>query len=273
MAQPKLLQKRIALVPQLELREAGEGDAGFCGRLMGIALPYGVVDTYRTVFQSGCIDRTRDKKVAARKVKIFLDHAYGVRTHVGTVLEMPDVASSAMIVGGLLDTAAGREAKEYLTAVLASGSETGLSVGFYARKEQAGQVDGQAVTVFTEIELDEISITPRQSVPGATVTGTRAEGAEMTDGEVEVAERTFRILAEALPAERVAAIVAEVETAKRGATPTTTAPAGSPGAEPVQPAPASGEDPKPTSRQSTDDDVPMDERLRMLTSVLQIPAK
>lgn len=272
----QVLQSHIHEAAKLELRAAdpaAETDKGFCGRLMGIALPYGVVDTYRTVFQAGCLDRTRGKKVAARKVKLFLDHSYGVRQHVGTVLEMPDVGGAAMVVGGLFDTPAGREAKEYLQAVLASGSETGLSVGFYCRDEKTGEVDGQKVTVFTEIELDEISITPRQSVPGATVTGTRKEAAPLAPDEVAGAERTFRILAEALPAERVAAIVAEVETAKRGQTPTPTAPADPSGAKPVQPAPASGEDPKPAPRQATDEDVPLDERLRMLTSVLQIPAK
>lgn len=267
----QMLQSRIDTAPQLELR-AAEPDDGFCGRLMGIALPYGVVDTYRTVFQQGCLDRTRAKKVAARKVKLFLDHSYGVRQHVGTIIEMPDVAGAAMIVAGLLDTVQGREAKEYLEAVLKSGSETGLSVGFYARKEQAGEVDGQKVTVFTEIELDEISITPRQSVPGAVVTGTRSEVPALEEEDVPIAERTFRLLAEALPSERVAAIVAEVETAKRGeTTPPSTAPAGS-AAPAAPPASASGEEPKPTPRH-TDDDVPVEERKQILARVLDSTPK
>lgn len=261
----QMLQARIDTAPQLELRAAEGTDAGFCGRLMGVALPYGVVDTYGTVFKQGCLDRTRAKKVAARKVKLFLDHSYGVRQHVGTILEMPDVAGSAMIVAGLLDTPQGREAKEYLQAVLASGSETGLSVGFYCRKEESGEVDGRKVTVFTEIELDEISITPRQSVPGAVVTGTRAEALALEAEEVPIAERTFRLLAEALPSERVAAIVAEVETAKRGQTPPpSTAPAGS-AAPAAPPASASGEE-QPDARQH--EDVPVADRIEMVRKAL-----
>lgn len=267
----QLLQARIDAAPKLELRAVEGEDAGFCGRLLGIALPYGVVDSYGTVFQAGCLDRTRAKKVAARKVKLFLDHSYGVREHVGTILEMPDVAGAAMIVAGLLDTPHGREAKEYLQAVLASGSETGLSVGFYPRQEKMGEVDGQQVTIFTEIELDEISITPRQAVPGAVVTGTRAEAVPLTAEEVPIAERTFRLLAEALPSERVAAIIAAVTTAQRGATPPPTpAPAGSADASSAPPASASGEEQKPVSRQD-DDDIPVAERIEILRRVLPSP--
>jgi hypothetical protein len=113
-----------------------------------------------------------------------------------------------------------------------------------------GEVDGRKVTVFTEIELDEISITPRPAVPGATVTGTRNEG-EVLEGEArETAERVFRALVETLPEERVTAIVAEVATARKAtATPPNEAPAATPAADAAQVA------------STSDGDVPVAERV------------
>jgi HK97 family phage prohead protease len=249
----KSLQRRVGTA-KIELRvDDGQIPAGFCARVTGIALPYGVVDSYGTVFAAGCIDRTREKKVNTRKVKLFLDHNYGVPTHVGTVLAMPDVTGAALLDGGLFDTAGGREAKEYLEAVVASDSETGFSVGFYPRKEEMGTVDGGRVTVFTEIELDEVSITPRPAVPGATVTGIRKD-AEIPEGEArETAERVLRALVETLPAERVTAIVAEVAAARQGGgAPPSEAPVTLPAADAAQ------------VTSTSDGDVPVTERQKVL---------
>lgn len=249
-AKPALRAEAIRTT-KLELRaDPATLQPGFCGLVTGVALPYGVVDSYSTVFAAGCIDRTREKKVATRKVKLFLDHSYGVKTHVGTVLEMPDVTGAALMVAGLFDTTAGREAKEYLQAVLSSDSETGLSVGFYPRKDETGKVGDQSVTVFTEIELDEVSITPRPAVPGATVTGTRQEGEPLDVEAQATAERVLRTLLETLPEERVGAIVAEVAAARKGSsTPSSEAPVVDPAADAAQ----------PTS--TSDDGVPVAERV------------
>lgn len=250
----KELQRRSGSA-KIQLRvDGGDIPAGFCARVTGIALPYGVVDSYGTVFAAGCIDRTREKKVNTRKVKIFLDHNYGVPTHVGTVLAMPDVTGAALLDGGLFDTAGGREAKEYLQAIVASDSETGFSVGFYPRKEEMGQgPDGGRVTVFTEIELDEVSLTPRPAVPGATVTGVRKDP-EIPEGEArETAERVLRALVETLPAERVTAIVAEVAAARKaGGAPPSEAPVALPAADAAQ------------VTSTSDGDVPVTERKEIL---------
>lgn len=220
---PRAMKAAVIATPKLEVRAATaeEQGEGFCGMMSGTALPYGVKDAYDTVFVEGCLDRTRQGRVTGRKVKLFLDHSYGVRSHVGTILELNDVAGAAMMVAGLFDTEEGEEAKRYLSAVLASRSETGLSVGFYNRKSDIGQMGEDRVLFYHEIELEEISITPRQAVPGATVSGVRAGEGE----DPETAERVFRILAESLPAERVTAIVAEVAALRGGDDPTAQAPA------------------------------------------------
>lgn len=251
---------------KLEFRAPTEAEPmpGFCGQLRGIALPYGVVDSYRTVFAPGCLDKTRAAKVGARKVKLFLDHSYGVKDHVGTVLEMPDAGDAALLVAGILDTPDGRAAKEYLQAILASGSETGLSVGFYVRKEQSGQVDGQQVTVFNEIELDEVSLTPRNAVPGAVVTGTRKDGAQLDEGEAETAKRVLRTLVETLPPDEVATIVAEVAAARDGDTPPSKAPETKPGAEPAPASNASGEDTRTDPTPPAGADTSVAERIEMV---------
>lgn len=222
-------RKHEASVPGLQFRAATEDEqkAGLCGVVQGIALPYGERDYYGTVFAPGCLDKTRTK-VGSKKVKFYSDHAYAVHAHVGVLLALEDVGNAAVMTAGIFDTAAGRAAKEYIEAVLNSGAETGLSVGFY---ERVGGWQGEGedrAWVFTEIELDEVSLTPRPAVPGAVVTGVRAEeGAE--DIDPATAERAFRALAYTLPPERARAIVDEVLRSREAAatdtdTPSTTPP-------------------------------------------------
>jgi HK97 family phage prohead protease len=191
---------------QLAIRAATDEEQakGFCGMLQGVALAYNQPDAYGTLFKPGCLDRTRAAKVPQRKIKFYLDHTYSaVKTHVGTVLSLEDRGEAAVMTAGLFNTAAGRDSKEYLQAVLDSESETGLSIGFYERAaayEPDG--DGDTIYAFSEIELDEISLTPRPAVPGALVTGVRKG-----EDRMEAAERLLGVLAQSLPPDRVRAIV------------------------------------------------------------------
>lgn len=215
----------LGFLSDVQIRAATEEEtaAGFCGVLQGVALVYMVRDAYDTMFAAGCLNKTAGK-VGARKVKLFSNHDYGTDSHVGTVLALKDVAGAAIMTAGLFNTEEGRKCKEYLTAVLASESETGLSVGFYDRQSGVQVVDGDQVLVFTEVELEEISLTPRQAVPGATVTGVRKE----TEDGVATAERCLRALLEGLPKERAVAIVAEVLELKLETAPPAQAPAAPP---------------------------------------------
>lgn len=177
-----------------ELREQEELPAGVCGRMAGVAVTYGVVDAYETVFKAGCMDRTKREKVPAGKVRLYLDHMAGVRSHVGVVRSLETAGGGEVMVADLFDTEEGRKAKEYLAAVLAAGAETGLSIGFYSREAGPVTMNGQDVYEFREIELDEISITPRPAVPGASVTDVRSEMGAATASEIM--RQTLHILDE-----------------------------------------------------------------------------
>lgn len=154
--------------------------AGVCGVVTGIALRYNVEDSWGTRFLPGCVEKTR-AKVMARKVKLFDNHGsrdgYGTRTHIGTVTALTTAGDAEVMTAELLDTEEGRKAKEYLDAVSKSGAETGLSIGFMPRAgDWAPKGDNKyGVYEYSEVELEEISLAPRQAVPGAVVTGVRRQ--------------------------------------------------------------------------------------------------
>ena len=47
---------------------------GVIGQVEGIALVYEIVDAFDTVWGRGCIDRTRRERLAAGRIKLFVDH-------------------------------------------------------------------------------------------------------------------------------------------------------------------------------------------------------
>lgn len=153
---------------------------GTCGIVTGIALRYNVEDSWGTRFLPGCVEKTR-AKVVARKVKLFDNHgsrdSYGTRTHIGTVTSLVQAGDAEVMTAELFDTEEGRKAKEYLTAVTLSGAESGLSIGFHPRAgEWAPKGENKyGIYDYSEIELEEISLAPRQAVPGAEVTSVRRQ--------------------------------------------------------------------------------------------------
>lgn len=161
--------------------------SGVVGRLEGIACVYGVLDDYNTMFLRGCFERTMRERVAAGKVRLFMDHGeapvtgmYSSRLHVGTVRELYDREVNgqhvAWMVADLFDTEPGREAHAYIKAVQATDGETGLSVGMIGKacKTETRMINGMPVECFTEVPLREISITAVPAVPGTAVTAVRA---------------------------------------------------------------------------------------------------
>lgn len=169
------MSKQYALHPtQLEFRVDAAMPAGICGRMVGVALVYGVVDTYGTTFARGCLDKTRAERLAGGKIKLFADHMNMTSAHVGVVRALEDIGDAVMMTADIFDTEDGRKIKEYLQAVMAARAETGLSVGFVSRRGGPSSMD-QQVYEFQEIELREISVTPMPAVPGTDVTGVRME--------------------------------------------------------------------------------------------------
>jgi HK97 family phage prohead protease len=154
---------------------------GVCGQVRGVAVRYDVIDSYGTIFRRGCFDKTR-AKVRKGLVKLFDNHGmgdfYGTDTHIGVVRSLEVVGDGEEMVADLFDTEAGRRRKEYLSAVQKSGAQTGLSVGFFERAGGWEKQDGKQTYSFTEVELDEISLAPRQAVPGSLVTDVRSVSRE-----------------------------------------------------------------------------------------------
>jgi HK97 family phage prohead protease len=161
----------------LEVRSENLPD-GVCGIVTGIAVRYGIKDSWGTQFRAGAFDKTRGK-VAARKVKFYANHgagdSYGIRTHIGTVVSLVLAGDAEVFTAHLFDTEEGHHAKRYLESVQKQGAETGASVGFFP-VEGEWLSDGKekySVYEYHECALEEISLAPRQAVPGATITGVR----------------------------------------------------------------------------------------------------
>lgn len=162
---------------------------GVIGQVAGIAVMYDTLDDYGTMFGRTSLHRTMKERVAAGKVKLYWDHGdapltgfYDSDLHIGTVRSLEDVQVEpgkwgAYMIADIFDTPKGNEAKQYLQGVLASGGETGLSVGGRAKgiKSEMVSLDGQQVERFTEFPLREISITSMQAVPNSSVLAVRQE--------------------------------------------------------------------------------------------------
>lgn len=173
----------------LEVR-ADNLPAGIAGRITGIALRYDVVDTYETTFARGCLKRSIDERVSARKVPLLMDHERTTGAHVGVVTGMADMDTGVVMTADVFDTPEGRACMEYVRAVIASGASTGLSIGFVPVKSQMTSIEGRMVQRFTEIALREVSVTPMPSVPGTEITGARHEAQPDTQVQDAATERT-----------------------------------------------------------------------------------
>jgi len=192
---------------RLEVRAETELPAGIAGRVSGVALMYDVVDTYQTMFGRGSAKRSVDGRVAARKVPLLMDHERTTSAHVGVVSVMQDVGDALVMTADVFDTPDGRAALEYVKAVIAAGASTGFSIGFMPRRSEMVTVDGVIVERFLEIEIREVSITPMPAVPGADITGARAEGIEPARDDVELLMVAAQVTLEALtPAQRAAVL-------------------------------------------------------------------
>lgn len=208
----------------LSIRAEGDLPPGIAGRVSGVALTYEVVDSYQTIFARGCAKRSIDNKVKARKVPLLMDHSRTVGAHVGVVASMVDAGDQLIMTADLFDTPEGRAALDYVKTVIAAGASTGFSIGFVPRRTDMVMIDAKPVEKFLEIELREVSLTPMPAVPGADVTGARAEEAEPEETapvrpDAELLEVAARIALDALDASTRAAVISRYLTP---ASPTTT---------------------------------------------------
>lgn len=234
----KLFPELAFIATQLQLRAAAADAAGdtlpegVCGRLTGVCLTYNVPDDYGTIFVDGCLQKTIAERVNTGKVKLFADHGPFTHTHVGVVRSIENVGDSALMVADLFETDSGRAMKEYLEAVLASGADTGLSIGFRPHDkewrelppEMAAKVGGMAskdmFLFYKQIELREVSITPVPAVPGADVVSVRREQGESDE---DLLKRHLASILRSLPERDARSIFDEVYRASSAATPDTAA--------------------------------------------------
>jgi HK97 family phage prohead protease len=200
-------QKELVLhVASLDLltRAASDLPKGVCGVVQGVALTYNTIDTYGTTFLPGCLNKTRQQKLAAGKIPLFGDHEHTTFAHVGTVVAMDDVGDAVAMTAHLFDTEEGRSMKEYLASCMATKSFTGLSVGVYPRDVEwvdNPTAPGSKVLGYKEVELAEVSITPMPSVDGAEVTGLRSRTPKKVLGQA------LRGIAMAMDPDEVRAII------------------------------------------------------------------
>lgn len=201
---------------------------GIAGRVTGVAVTFNTVDTYDTTFAPGSFDQTMSRKVQAGKVPLLMDHERSTKAHVGIIRAIRSTDTEAVMDADIFDTASGREALEYVKAVLAAGARTGLSVGFRPRRSEWVTIGDKQIERFMEIELSEISITPTPAVPGTDILAARNE--DMPDMEDEKADDLHDLLMtaaraamKALPVELQGALWNEFNVAPAAPAPLTAA--------------------------------------------------
>jgi HK97 family phage prohead protease len=131
------------------------------GALEGVAVRFGVVDSYRSTFT-----QTTFKGLAGRSVPMLWAH--NPSEVLGSWTSLRSTAEGLVAVGKMnLEVQRAREVR----AMLLAEDVRGLSIGFITTK--AEQRNG--IRTITAAELVEISITAFASVPGSEVTGIRSD--------------------------------------------------------------------------------------------------
>lgn len=140
----------------LEVRFAGQLEDG---ALEGVAVRYGVIDSYGSTFTP-----TAFKGLAGRSVPMLWAH--DTREVIGSWTSLRSTAEGLAASGKLnLEVQRAREVR----AMLIAGDVKGLSIGFNTTKAEMKA----GVRTITAAELVEISLTAFPSVPGSGVTGVR----------------------------------------------------------------------------------------------------
>lgn len=191
---------------QVTIRAVDTADLpeGVCGRITYVGLRYNQIDDYGTMFKPGCLAKSAGQKVPMGRVKCFADHTYRIRSHVGVIRKVEDVGDDVLVMAELFDTEDGRHALDYAKACFAAKAQTGMSIGFYTRDSELVEVDGVKVLAFTEVELEEFSMTPMPAVEGADLLAARHQPGDRQ----ALLRRALDQLLEALPESDVRAAVA-----------------------------------------------------------------
>jgi HK97 family phage prohead protease len=143
----------------LECRFAGVGEDG---TIEGVAVRFGVLDTYRTEFAPSAFG-----PLEGRSVPMLWSH--DPSNVIGSWSAIEDRGDGLAVRGRLnLDVSKAREVR----SLLAAGDVRGLSIGFRRLADEARQGGGRRIT---RAQLVEISVVAVPSVPGSGVTSVRTE--------------------------------------------------------------------------------------------------
>lgn len=178
---------------------------GVCGQLVAKILTYGVVDAEGTAFAAGCLDRTKNEKVAAGKVPVFSDHKHDSAHHIGVVKKLETVGNVEVMTADLFDDDAGRAAKEKLQTVKSAGGFSGYSVGVLPRSGAWTKIGDDHAYQFSEAEMMECSTTPMPAVPGTGTMSLRSTAEQ----RVDLLETTARTILSSIDPAKAAVIASE----------------------------------------------------------------
>ena len=129
------------------------------GEIDGVAVRFGVVDTYRSTFVAGAFGA-----LEGRRVPMLWAHDPG--EVLGSWTSLRSAPEGLMVAGKLnLEVQRAREVR----AMLLAGDVRGLSIGFVATQAETRN----GIRTITAARLVEISLTAFPSVPGSGVTGIR----------------------------------------------------------------------------------------------------
>src|SRR5690554_643279 len=139
-----------------EIRFAGDEDEG----QVTAASPYGVVDSYRTIFAPGAF-----RSAAGRRIPMLMGHD---PNNVLGSWSVEDAEGALQLRGRMnLEVQRSREVR----ALVQAGDLPGVSVGFRTAKDR--RLPG-GIREITEAELMEVSFVTFPAVPGAAVTDIRS---------------------------------------------------------------------------------------------------
>lgn len=140
----------------VEIRFGGQIEDG---ALEGVAVRFGVVDTYRSTFGAGAFG-----SLEGRSVPMLWAHNPG--EVLGSWTSLRSTPEGLMVAGKLnLEVQRAREVR----AMILAGDIRGLSIGFVATQAETRN----GVRTISAARLVEISLTAFPSVPGSGVTGIR----------------------------------------------------------------------------------------------------
>lgn len=138
-----------------------DGMDGDRGQIRGVALPYGVKDSYDTIFDAGCVSN------ASGKVKLHRSH--NPDTPIGFAMLREGMGSLEY------DAEVFKDLPEVLPTweMIKRGLFDGVSIGFDVKDSYYDPVED--CVHFRRIEIMELSVVSIPAVPGATITEVRGK--------------------------------------------------------------------------------------------------